>query len=87
MKVKVFAIWDAKAKLFGFPFCLINEGVAVRMFTEIVNDKKSQESKYPTDYALYVIGEYDQATGEVLSDKPVSLGLGSAFVFTPQAPE
>lgn len=77
---KVFAIRDTKAEAFMQPFFTPAAGIAIRMFTDLVNDGKSTAFKYPDDFVLFEIGQFDDATG-VISPLacPINLGLGSAF--------
>lgn len=86
MLLGLFSVFDVKGKLFGLPFCMINEGLAVRLFTEVVNDGKSTESKYPSDYVLYKLGTFDQKDGQVVMDVPIALGHGSSFVYQKTPP-
>lgn len=63
---KVFAVYDKKSEFFGTPFFAVNEGVAKRNFDALVNDGESFVSKYPDDYSLYCIGDYDDVKGKIV---------------------
>lgn len=61
---KIFSIRDEKSKLFGTPFYKVTHGEAERDFKTIVNDEKTKINKYPEDFDLYYMGEYDDNTGK-----------------------
>lgn len=61
----LFSVYDKKADLFGPPFLAENEGVAVRMFEQMVMAPENMVSSYPEDFTLECIGTFDPATGVV----------------------
>lgn len=65
MILKAFAIHDQKSKAFHTPFFKHTHGEAERDFKTAVNDTSSSSmlSKYPEDFDLYHVGEYDDQTG------------------------
>jgi hypothetical protein len=65
MTQKIYSIHDAKAEYFTQPFFKKTHGEAERDFTQLVNDEKSQLHKFPEDYDLYYLGEYDDNTGKM----------------------
>lgn len=65
MIVKMFMILDAKADAFNLPFCMATRGLAVREFTEQANSKESMIGRYPDDYSLYEIAEFDTQDGKI----------------------
>lgn len=67
MKQIVCAILDRKAKSFGAPMLFANADVAVRMATTLLsqNGGQSDLEKYPADFDLYWIGEYDSGLGVI----------------------
>jgi len=62
--LKAYSIRDSKAEVFNTPFYQKTHGEAERTFQTLVKDEKSTLSKYPDDYDLYYLGEYDQDTGK-----------------------
>lgn len=81
MITKVFAIYDGKAGAFMSPFCQPAVGLAVRMFTDLVADEKTTVCRYPSDFTLFQIGEFDDGKGVLAPLEPhLNLGLASAFV-------
>ncbi|AXL15310.1 nonstructural protein [Microviridae sp.] len=81
MKLKIFTIFDQKAKAFITPFFLPEEGMAIRTFTDCVNDKEHQFGKHPQDYTLFNVGAWADNTAQIImNEAPIVLGNGVEFV-------
>lgn len=81
MIVQIFAVRDSKAEIFGRPYFSVAVGAGVRAFADAVNDKTSEYSRHPDDYTLFLIGEFNDHSGELMPKKvQVNLGLASTFV-------
>lgn len=65
-KVKMFAPYDSKLKVWMNPMFFLHTGQAERAWGEIVNDKNSLPGKHPSDFVLYQVGEFDDDNGSVL---------------------
>jgi len=77
MITKVFGVYDSKAKAYWPPVYLQQEGLAIRQFTDMVNDGKSTPSKYPADFILYRVGSWDDQTCLFTNEvPPVQLAVG-----------
>lgn len=76
--LKMFAVYDSKAECYDKPFCMLTKGECIRGFSEAAQDPKSHLGKYPGDYTLFEIGEYEQNTGNITVHK-VKLNLGTAL--------
>ena len=65
MVLKAFAIHDQKSKASHTPFFKHTNGEAERDFKTAVNDTTASNNlaKYPEDFDLYHVGEYDDQTG------------------------
>ena len=63
MQLKAFALRDQKAEVFGTPFFLKTHGEAERTFRELVANDQTMPGKYPEDYDLYYLGEYNDQKG------------------------
>ena len=65
MILKVFAVRDAAADVFGKPYFVPSNGVAIRGFTDEVNRKAEDNTlnKHAKDFSLYELGEYDDSFG------------------------
>lgn len=64
---KLFAVRDVKGDSFGPVITLETRGIALRSFADACSDPKSDFARYPEDYMLYEIGEYDRSTATVKS--------------------
>lgn len=63
MKIQAFSVWDEKAKAFLPPFFLPETGMAVRAFSDCVNDKAHAFGRNPLDYTLFCLGSFDDHSG------------------------
>lgn len=66
MKIQYFAIYDKKANSFGQLFPSHTFGTAERSFKESMMNPDSPHGKYPDDFALYHILDYEDDTGIVI---------------------
>lgn len=71
--MKIFAVYDEKAKIFGTPQFMLTEAVAVRTITDLVQDQQSMLAKHPKDYSLYQVGTYDEISGMITPEERPSL--------------
>lgn len=80
MKSKVFTVYDSKTQVFRAPFHMRNEGEALRAWQSIANDENSEIGKYPEDFSLLEIGEYDDETGQFdQTEKFKSYGTAAGY--------
>lgn len=84
MITKAFSVYDSKAEMFHVPFFMNTTAAGMRAFEQLINDPNSMPAKYPGDFVLYEIGEFDDSSGTV-SAYPTQkhLGIGSQFVKSP----
>ncbi len=82
---KIFTVYDEKAKAFMPPFFLPETGMAVRVFTDCVNDPTHQFYKHPADYNLYDIGTFDDSCAKLTETSPRNL-LGAGVMFKTDSP-
>lgn len=73
MLLKVFSVLDSKIGAFGVPFVAVSGPAAQRLLSVTVRDGESLLSRFPEDYALYEIGNFDDQTGELCPCVPVSV--------------
>lgn len=85
MLTKLFAIRDSKGEFYNTPFSKHTHGEAERDFKSLINDEKSTLSKYPEDFDLYYLGEYDNLTGKISpTDSPQHIVKAVSLVATRQ---
>ena len=78
---KIFTVHYSAAGAYLAPFFLHAEGIAIRTFTDCVNDPEHAFGRHPKDYNLMVLGEFNDSNGEITiyqAQKP--LGNGLSFV-------
>lgn len=80
MILKTFTILDRKSQAFIRPFFVQNVAVARRAIFESRMDKNSEIAKYPFDYELWEIGEFDDQQGEIIPANAISHGLVSVIM-------
>lgn len=80
MKVSVFAIFDTKAEAFGQPFFTQTAGLAARSFGQACSNTETDYNKYPLDFILYELGEYDDETGKIESLNPMEICSASQAI-------
>jgi hypothetical protein len=80
MKLSIYSVFDSKAQAYIPPFFLQNDAVAVRAFTFSANNPEHDFGRFPVDYTLFKLGEFDDSTGEVVNLSP-ALNLGLAAIF------
>jgi len=77
---KVYAIRDVKANHYATPFFMASNGLAIRAFSDLVSDPKTTLNRHPDDFQLFVIGEYDDNSGELLPSMPEFLSNASEYI-------
>lgn len=81
MITRVFAVFDSAAQAYLAPFTLPAKGMAIRGFTDAVNNDQTEFSKHPEDYHLFEFGTFDDNTGIYdLHAAPQPLGNGLEYV-------
>ena len=70
-KLKAYSIRDIKATIFIPPYYNPNDQVAIRTFSDILQNPHAAISKHPEDYQLHHVGFFNEETG-VLEGCPVS---------------
>lgn len=63
-----FSIYDHKAECFNTPFFQPAEGLASRMFMDLVHDGNSTVCKHPEDFTLYKVGTFNDNSGKLESE-------------------
>lgn len=80
MTQKIFTIYDSKVEAYMNPIFCRSKGEAIRSLTDAVNDEKTQINKYPEDFTLFEIGEFDPVNGTItVLDAKKSLGLALEY--------
>lgn len=73
-KLRAFSVRDQKAEAYLRPFFAPTAGMAIRSFSDAVNDESQEMCRHADDYTLFEIGEFDEMTGTFTPCVPKSLG-------------
>lgn len=79
MKQLIFCIMDTKTNYFNLPFFQPTSPSGQRLFRNLASDGQSLISRFPTDFVLFQIGEFDDETGWVSSIPPINLGSAADY--------
>lgn len=78
--MKIYTVYDSKVEAYMSPFCQRSKGEALRAWETAVNDEQTQFCKFPADFTLFEIGEFDDNTGVITPHKThMSMGLALDF--------
>lgn len=66
MVLNAYTLYDSKAVTYSPPFYCVAHGQAVRVVMDLANDVGNQVGRHPSDYTLYCVGQWNDATGTVL---------------------
>ncbi|AXL15265.1 nonstructural protein [Microviridae sp.] len=81
MLKKIFAIYDEKSEAYLQPFFMDTNGQAIRAITDCLSDPDHNFARHPSDYTLFIIGEFDNNTASIDSFKT---SLGNLVEFKPK---
>lgn len=71
MKVKMYSVYDVKAKVHQYPFQSHNNFTAMRTFQATIQKADTMLAAYPEDFNLYLLGEFDDNSGIIVPmEKP-----------------
>lgn len=77
----IFSVYDMAAKRYLEPFFAPTMEFAIRGFREACETPGHQFSKFPEDYTLYQLGEFDPETGQITGLSPeVKLANAGAMI-------
>jgi len=82
--MKMITIKDMKAQTYMRPSFFPSIAEAVRGFQDIANNGDSMVSRYPNDFRLLHIGEFDSSTGAVIQIPETDLGSAADFKRRPE---
>lgn len=63
MITQIFTVLDLKAQAYMAPFTTHNAGVACRSVSDSMKQEGSMLAAHPSDFVLYRLGSFDDATG------------------------
>jgi hypothetical protein len=69
----LYAVYDRCSRVYDGPIPQANDDTAIRAFTQMCNNPQSTVAQSPEDFTLFKVGEFDDATGEVVGLVPEKL--------------
>jgi len=69
MKQLIFSVYDQKAHAYLPPFFMHTKDMAVRAFSDAVNDIKHSFGMHPADYTLFYLGIFNDVSGHFEIEK------------------
>lgn len=75
MILLICSVYDRKAAVYARPFVTPNRAMARRSFESARQDPTTELHKFPEDFSLYVLGTFNDETGEVVSQVPTVIAL------------
>lgn len=83
--MKLFAVLDIKSGFFLKPFAESSTVQALRGFDIAVNESDSTFRRFPDDFALMELAEFDSQNGQLQAHAaPVNLGTGRSVLRNPE---
>lgn len=81
--MKLFSMYDTKAQTYIQPFAETSTISALRGFDVAVNESKSTFARFPDDFCLMELADFDQNTGQLIPHmSPVNLGSARSVLKT-----
>lgn len=65
MKLRMYSIYDLKTEVFFPPLFAHNAGDAMRQLSIRASDPNSMFNRFPEDYRLYDIGDFDDVSAKI----------------------
>jgi hypothetical protein len=81
--MKIFSIHDSKAEAYLPPIYFKTAAEAIRAFSTACEDSQTQFFKYPADFTLVELGEFDEPTASIATHKLPRI-LSNASEFKPK---
>lgn len=60
---QVVSVWDCAMQAYPRPFTVPSTGMALRSFSDEVNNPESAIAKHPEDYELHHLASFDEESG------------------------
>lgn len=80
MILKIYSVFDSKAKAFATPFFTHNDDMAIRIFEAATNQEGTPVFQHAADYTLFELGEFNDQAGAITTlDTPRSMGLAIEY--------
>lgn len=85
MDLLIFSVFDKAIGAYLRPFCMASSGQALRQFEDECADSETPIAKHPEDYSLFLVGEFDGSSGELVGKEPLCVARAHEVVARLQA--
>ncbi|WNK14562.1 MAG: nonstructural protein [Microvirus sp.] len=79
MILNAYSVLDTKTGIYNLPFFMQLDVQALRAVADLGRNTDTTVGRYPNDYVLVRIGQYDDNTGSMEPHPPVNMGVISAI--------
>ena len=83
----LYSVRDAAGNLWTPPFMCRNDAEATREFQVGCERENSRWAKWPEDYSLWLIGQFDETTGEIAATQMEKICGAESFVSRSSGPK
>lgn len=73
MLLHICTVFDKATMAYMRPFCALSTGQAIRLFEDETLTPDSEIGRHPEDYALFKVGTFNDASGEITGCEPLCL--------------
>lgn len=71
MQTHIYSVYDNKGLVYSTPFFAINDGHAVRSFSDLANDVNTTVGRHPGDFSLFCLGTFDDVRPNLVGVVPI----------------
>lgn len=69
--LNIYTVFDKASSTHSQPYFAINDKVLIRDLKSLFYDKSVIFSRYPEDYELCHVGQFDERTGKIIGFEPI----------------
>ena len=70
MEKNLYSIYDKKSQIYAPPFVELTDGTAIRACTDLLQRQELPFGKYPKDYNLQRIAQWNELEGHPIASPP-----------------
>ena len=75
----MYSVRDAATEIYNVPFFAKTNLAAIRQFEQLAKDESTDVHKYPDDFVLYRVGNWNEDTGWVEKENLIKLAHARDF--------
>ena len=75
MKHQIYSMYDSQTLQYRQPTLMPNDGAAERALSELFHGDSNDYTKYPEDFTLMHLGEFDDETGQITMGNSIRLAI------------